>query len=136
MAAVDRHTPTDGLTELVAHLRARQDEALDEMSRALAGTALCAVGPEGTHHVKYLEGVSAALAQVRRTLVTRGRSDSLQDGPGAVVAEIREQWRATAGTVSHRSHAWARYVAGALDALDELAASLPATPREDVGDSD
>ena len=99
---VPRHEPPDGLTELVARLRARQDEALEEMSRALGGTALCAVGPDRTHDVKYLEGVSAALAQVRRTLVTRGRSGALQDDPAAVVAEIRQQWSATAGTASSR----------------------------------
>ena len=94
------------------------------MSRVLAGTALCAVGPDETHRVKYLEGVSAAIAQVRRTLVTRGRSGALQGDPAAVVAEIRQQWSAAASAAATRGQAWARYLAGALDTLDELAATL------------
>ncbi|WP_024288294.1 hypothetical protein [Cellulomonas sp. KRMCY2] len=124
-SAAGQQAPTDdGVAELVVHLRAREDEALGQMSRVLAGTALCAVGPDETHRVKYLEGVSAALAQVRRTLVSRGRSGALQDEPAAVVAEIRQQWRSTAGAASTRGQAWARYLAGALDALDELATTL------------
>ncbi|MCL3862281.1 hypothetical protein [Actinotalea sp. K2] len=123
---MDHQAPPDGHAELVARLRTRQDEVLEEMSRALADTALCAVRPDRAHHVKYLEGVSAALAQVRRTLETRARSDTLQDGPVAVVAQIRQQWGATEGIASNRGHAWSRYLAGALDALDELAASLTA----------
>ena len=122
--ATQQAATDDGLAGLVARLRTREDEALEEMSRVLAGTALCAVGPDETHRVKYLEGVSAAIAQVRRTLVTRGRSGALQDDPAAVVAEIRQQWSAAASAAATRGQAWARYLAGALDTLDELAATL------------
>ena len=56
--------------------------------------------------------------------MSRGWSGALPGGPAAVVAEAQEQWGAMAATSASRGAAWARYLAGAVDALDQLAASL------------
>ena len=100
-------TPTPDLTERVTAL---EQDALAQLDRLLAGTAMCRV--DGTHRgAKHWEGRAAALAQVRRSL--RRAQD-----PGGVPAAVLAEW--SAQTATTRGPAWQEYTAGGLEALTEL----------------
>ena len=70
--------------------------------------------------VKYCEGAAAALADVRRAV------EHVADGPGGastahvVLLEAHTRWRAQSQTMVHRGPDWAGYLAGGVDALQQM----------------
>ncbi|WP_146192317.1 hypothetical protein [Cellulomonas sp. WB94] len=112
-------TPREAIIESV---RVREQVALEALGAATGGASLCSTPRAGTPvpAVKYHEGASSALAEARRAI------RDVQEGPGAVLEaravlrEIRARWRAQRGTSGRTGPSWAGYLAGGLDALDQL----------------
>lgn len=107
---------------LVESIRARESAALGDLGAAAGGRSLCSLSRAGASvpTVKYHEGAVAALADARRAVQAGA------DGPHAVrtdradLLEVRAQWRAQSETVGRAGPAWAGYLAGGLDALDQM----------------
>jgi hypothetical protein len=70
--------------------------------------------------VKYYEGVAAALAEARRAI------EALTNGPNggqsarAALLDVRARWLAQSRTRGRTGPDWAGYLAGGLDALEQM----------------
>ena len=113
---------------LSASIRARESEALDRLAASTGGQSLCSLSRSGpVSATKYYEGMAAALAELRRAI--RRLPDLPNDGGGSqgVLDVIRARWTAETRVPGRTGPSWAGYLAGGLDALNELAASQEAT---------
>ena len=115
---------------LSTSIRARESEALDRLAASTGGQSLCSLSRSGpVPATKYYEGMAAALAEVRRAI---RRLPDLPNDDGAaqlVLADIRARWIAQTRAPGRTGPSWAGYLAGGLDALNELAASQAAVGR-------
>jgi hypothetical protein len=105
-------------------IRARERAALAELGAAVGGRSLCSLSREGTSvpSAKYHEGAGAALADVRRAVqATADGPDGVRSARAAVI-EARARWRAQSETAGRTGPDWAGYLAGGLDALDQMVA--------------
>jgi len=118
-------SPGDGLTDtrtLLESVRVRESEALADLVASTGGDSLCSSSRQGTAvpAVKYCEGAASALAEVRRAV------EAVPDGPGgastaySVLLEVHARWRAQSQTTGHKGPDWAGYLAGGLDALEQM----------------
>jgi hypothetical protein len=128
-----RHTPHVRVIEgrgeapttqelFIESIRARERAALADLGAAAGGRSLCSLSRAGASvpTVKYDEGAVAALADARRAV------QAAAYGPDGVrvartsLLDVRAQWRAQSETVGRTGPAWAGYLAGGLDALDQI----------------
>ena len=110
---------------LTASILARESEALDRLAASTGGQSLCSLSGGGpVPATKYFEGRAAALAEVRRAL-RRLRDLPNDDGADSrrALEVIRARWAAQTTAPGRTGPAWAGYLAGGLEALDELVAS-------------
>ncbi|WP_413452727.1 hypothetical protein AA0Y32_09265 [Georgenia phoenicis] len=104
----------------------RRDEALARLATATGDASLCAVSRDGTARpaVKYHEGAVAALGDLRRRLS--------QEPADAALVHARAHWRALEDRAA-AAPSWEAYLAGAVDALDDVAHAAPGSePPDDV----
>ena len=115
---------------LSALIRARESEALDRLAASTGGQSLCTLSKGGpVPATKYYEGKAAALAEVRRAVRRLpGLPNDLNDVGGIreVIDVIRARWTAETRVPGRTGPSWAGYLAGGLDALNELVAGQEA----------
>lgn len=124
------HLQLSSLEALRASVRARESEALDRLAASTGGQSLCTRSRGGpVPATKYYEGMASALAEVRRGI---RRLPELPNDDGAalvVLGDIRARWSAQTRAPGRTGPSWTGYLAGGLDALNELAASQEAVGR-------
>jgi hypothetical protein len=107
---------------LVESVRVRERAALADLVAIAGGDSLCSHSRQGAAvpALKYCEGAAAALAEVRRAV------EPVADGPAgastacAVLLDVHARWRAQSRTMGHRGADWVGYLAGGLDALEQM----------------
>ena len=121
------HLQLSSREALSASIRARESEALDRLAASTGGQSLCAHSKGGpVPAAKYYEGMAAALAEARRA-IRRLPDVPNDDGAGQrVLAGIRARWIAQTRAPGRTGPSWAGYLAGGLDALNELVAGQEA----------
>ncbi|TFB46743.1 hypothetical protein [Cryobacterium tagatosivorans] len=108
---------------LSASIRARESEALQRLAATTGGQSLCSVSRGApVPAAKYYEGMAAALAEVRRAIRRLSLLPDDDAGSRLVLGDIRARWAAEAGAPGRTGPGWAGYLAGGLEALDQLAA--------------
>lgn len=111
---------------LSASIRARESEALERLAATTGGQSLCSLSRGApVPATKYYEGMAAALAEVRRAIRRLPVLPEDDSGSRLVLAGIRARWTAEVGAPGRTGPGWAGYLAGGLDALDQLAAEHP-----------
>jgi hypothetical protein len=103
-------------------LRARERAALKDLDAIAGGRSLCSFSRQGAPvpAAKYYEGAAAALAEARRAI--EGSSDGPDSGQSARAAllEVRARWLAQSRTRGRTGPDWTGYLAGGLDALEQM----------------
>ena len=89
--------------------------------------ALCRRVPAGCGNLKYSEGMSAALVEMRRAI--RRLPDSPDVDTREVLRDIRERWAAQSSAPGRAGGAWADYLAGGVHAVERVLAKCPSRPR-------
>jgi len=112
-------TPREALLESVC---VREQVALAALAAATGGTSLCSLSRAGSPvpAVKYHEGAASALAEARRAVRNVPESPGAVRETRAALGAIRARWRAQSATPGRAGPGWAGYLAGGLDALDQL----------------
>ena len=109
-------------TAVIESCRAGERVALERLGAAAGGRSLCSLSRAGASvpTAKYHEGAAAALAEARRAVA------SLPDGvvdAAAVRAALRgvgARWHGESNTAGRSGPVWAGYLAGGIDALDQM----------------
>src|ERR1035437_9332237 len=86
------------------------------------GRSLCSISRQGAPvpAAKYHEGAAAALAEARRAI------EALADGPDggqsarAALLDVRARWQTQSRTRGRTGPDWTGYLAGGLDALEQM----------------
>jgi hypothetical protein len=107
---------------LIESFRACERAALQDLDAVTGGRSLCSISGQGAQvpTVKYYEGVAAALAEARRAI------EALTNGPNggqsarAALLDVRARWLAQSRTRGRTGPDWAGYLAGGLDALEQM----------------
>ena len=107
---------------LIESFRAREHAALADLAAIEGGRSVCSISRQGAPvpAAKYHEGTAAALAEARRAI------EALSDGPDggqsarAALLEVRARWLAQSRTRGRTGPDWTGYLAGGLDALEQM----------------
>ena len=107
---------------LIESFRARERAALKDLDAVAGGRSLCSISRQGAPvpDAKYHEGAVAALAEARRAF------EALADGPDggqsarAALLDVRARWLAQSRTRGRTGPDWTGYLAGGLDALEQM----------------
>jgi hypothetical protein len=107
---------------LIESFRALERAALADVDATAGGRSLCSISRDGATvpAAKYHEGAAAALAETRRAI------EALTEGPDGgqsargVLMDVRARWQMEAGTRGRTGPAWTGYLAGGLDALEQM----------------
>ena len=113
------HTGRDMLLELIL---AREGLALAGLGAVVGGQSLCELSRDATPlpTAKYHEGTAAALAEARRALCSVAERPRSADRDRSVLHSIRAHWLAQSSSPGRTGPHWDSYLAGGLDALDQL----------------
>lgn len=107
---------------LIESFRVRERAALVSLGAAAGDRSLCSLSREGSSvpAVKYHEGAAVALAEARRAV------QAVADGPDgaraarAALLDVCARWRAQTGTIGRTGPDWTGYLAGGLQALEQM----------------
>jgi len=126
----ESHVPKDvdgvglltGRDVLLQLIRAREGLALAGLGEVAGGQSLCELSRGGTPlpGAKYHEGAAAALAEARRALCSVAERPGTADADRSVLQSIQAHWRAQSSSPGRAGPHWESYLAGGLDALDQL----------------
>ena len=107
---------------LIESFRACERAALEDLDAIAGGRSLCSISRQGATvpAAKYHEGAAAALAEARRAI------EALADGPDgaqsarAALLDVRARWQTQSRTRGRTGPDWTGYLAGGLDALEQM----------------
>ena len=108
-------------TVAIESCRAREGAALERWGVVTAGRSLCSLSRVGdcVPAAKFHEGAVAALSEARRAVVSIP-GDVAADDVRAALLGVGARWRGESGTAGRSGPDWAGYLAGGMDALDQL----------------
>lgn len=111
-----------GRDALLETIHARESVALAGLGAVAGGQSLCDLSRGATPRstVKYHEGAAAALAEARRAVCSVAEALGSADGDRSLLLGIRASWLAQSHTPGRTGPSWGPYLAGGLDALDQL----------------
>jgi hypothetical protein len=106
---------------VIESCRAREGAALERLGVATAGRSLCSLSRAGDSvpAAKYHEGAVAALSEARRAVASIP-GDVAADDVRAALLGVGARWRGESGTAGRSGPDWVGYLAGGIDALDQL----------------
>ena len=111
-----------GHVVLLESIQVRESLALEGLGAATGGQSLCDRSRGATQQmtVKYHEGAAAALAEARRAVCSLTEAPGSADTDRSVLQSIRASWLAQSLSPRRKGPSWGSYLAGGLDALDQL----------------
>lgn len=109
-------------TVVIESCRAGERVALERLSAASGGLSLCSLSRSGASvpAAKYHEGATAALAEARRTVASIPHDVADVATVRTALLGVSERWRSELGTAGRSGPDWAGYLAGGIDALDQV----------------
>ena len=111
-----------GREVLLESIQARENLALGDLGTLAGGQSLCELSRADTPlaTVKYHEGAAAALAEARRAVCSVLEGPGSADTDRSALQSIRANWLAQSRSPGRTGPSWGSYLAGGLDALDQL----------------
>lgn len=113
-------------TAVIESCRAGERVALERLGAAAGGRSLCSLSRAGASvpTAKYHEGAAAALAEARRAVASL--PDDVGDAAAvrAALLGVGARWHGEPGTADRSGPDWAGYLAGGIDALDQMTRAL------------
>ena len=107
---------------LIESFRSRERAALADLAAIAGGRSLCSISRQGAPvpAAKYHEGTVAALAEARRAIEAVADGHDGGKSARAVLLDVRARWLAQSRTRGRTGPDWTGYLAGGLDALEQM----------------
>jgi hypothetical protein len=107
---------------LIESFRSRERAALADLAAIAGGRSLCSISRQGAQvpAAKYHEGAAAALAEARRAIEAVADGHDGGKSARAALLDVRARWLAQSRTRGRTGPDWTGYLAGGLDALEQM----------------
>jgi hypothetical protein len=114
---------------LIESFRDRERAALKDLAAIAGGRSVCSISRQGASisrqgapvpEAKYHEGAAAALAEARRAIEAVADGHDGGQSARAALLDVRARWLAQSRTRGRTGPDWTRYLAGGLDALEQM----------------